>query len=155
MARMVVGKGIDQYISNLEALATKSNDMIGRSIYEGARIVADEVKRGIAAIPVGQPKNGYVTIGQKTGLYEGLGIARMQDDNGFLNVKIGMDGYNSLKTKKYPKGQPNAMIARSLEKGSSFAPARPFISPAVNRAKERAEKAMAEELDRQIRQMID
>ena len=33
-----------------------------------------------------------------------------------LNVKLGFDGYNGMKTKKYPKGQPNVLLARSIKR---------------------------------------
>ena len=72
----------------------------------------------------------------------------------FINVKVGMDGYNSETSRKYPKGQPNALIARSLESGSSFAPKRAFIGPAVNRTKGAAEKAIAQKLEEEIKKTM-
>ena len=62
----------------------------------------------------------------------------MQNDNGFLNVKIGFDGYNNVRTRTYPKGQPNALIARATESGSSVRKKTPFIRPAVNASKKQA-----------------
>lgn len=60
-----------------------------------------------------------------------------------LNVKLGFDGYNGMKTKKYPKGQPNVLLARSIESGSSIAKKRPFVAPAVRKTKKAAEETMA------------
>ena len=82
-------------------------------------------------------------------------IAGFRQDGTFINVKVGMDGYNSETSKKYPKGQPNALIARSLESGSSFAPKRPFIGPSVNRTKGAAERAIAEKLDDEIKKVMN
>ena len=87
-------------------------------------------------------------------MLEGFGIARMQDENGYFNVKVGFDGYNANKTKKWPNGKPNSMIARSIEGGTSWKPKHPFVAPAVNKTKALAEMAMAAEIDKRIRTIV-
>ena len=52
-----------------------------------------------------------------------------------------------MKTKKYPKGQPNVLLARSIESGSSIAKKRPFVAPAVRKTKKAAEETMAKIID--------
>ena len=84
---------------------------------------------------------------QKTGILNALGVAPKRTDGDFVNVKIGVDGYNSIKTKKYKKGQPNAMIVRALESGTSFRTRSPFITKAVRKARRETEKAMADAYD--------
>lgn len=145
-----VGKGIDKYIKMLGNLENDAPEAMGHAIYEGAKIVADEIHASIQSLPVGEPRQGKVTRPQKAGLLEGLGIASQRNDSGFWNVKIGMDGYNSTVNKHFPKGQPNAMIARSLEKGSSKYPKHPFIAPAVRRSRARAEQKMAMVIDERV-----
>lgn len=154
MAKWTVGKGIDKYIQDLQNLEFGSEEMAKRAVYEGAKIVTDAIRTSIQALPVGPPREGKVTQAQKAGLLEGLGIAGFRKDGTFINVKVGMDGYNSVKSKKFPNGQPNALIARSLESGSSFAPKRPFIGPSVNRTKGAAERAIAEKLDDEIKKVM-
>lgn len=143
MAKLIVGKGIDKYIADLTALATSSDEMIKRAVYPAAGMVADAVKAGIESIP-----DSMLKPGQREGLRAGLGIARFRDDGGFIHVKIGMDGYNSRVTRKYPKGQPNAMIARAINNGTSFSGKYPFIDRAVSSSRAKAEKMMAEEFDK-------
>lgn len=155
MAKWTVGTGIDNYIKNLQDLEFGSEESAKRAVYEGAKIVTDAIRANIQALPVGPPREGKVTQAQKAGLLEGLGIAGFRKDGTFINVKVGMDGYNSEKSRKYPNGQPNALIARSLESGSSFAPKRPFIGPAVNRTKGAAEKAIAEKLEEEIKKTMN
>lgn len=157
---------MDSYIADLEKLSLASEDMCGKAIYQGAKVITDQIRKNIEALPVIADRNQYrgghdggaqlkgITRSQKQGLLDGLGIARMQDDHGFLNVKVGMDGYNSTKTKKYPNGQPNAMIARSLESGSSVRTKDPFISKAIRSKKAEAEKAMAEEFDKETKKVF-
>ena len=154
MARWTVGTGIDNYIKNLEELTYGTDEMIKRAVYEGAKIVTDAIRTNINALPVGPPREGKVTKKQKAGLLEGLGISRFRMDGSFLNVKVGMDGYNAETSKKHPKGQANAMIARALESGSSFAPKHPFIGPAVNATKASAEEAIAKAFDEQCEQLM-
>ena len=74
----------------------------------------------------------------------------MRDDNGFLNVKLGFEGYNSQVTTKYPGGQPNSLIARSVNAGTSFRQRIPFIDNAVNQTKGAAEQKMTETAEKAI-----
>lgn len=154
MAKWIVGDGIDSYITKLGDLEFGAEESIKRAAYEGAAIVTNAIRANISGLPVGNPKDGKVTAAQKAGLQAGLGISRFRKDGSFINVKVGMDGYNSTVSKKYPKGQPNAMIARSLESGSSFAPKHPFIGPAVSATKGAAEAAMKTKLDEEISKVM-
>ena len=95
-----------------------------------------------------------ITIKQKQGLLDGLGIAKMQDENGYLNVKVGFDGYNAVSTMKYPKGQPNQLIARVTENGSSFMDKQPFIRPAINATKDKALEEMQRVIDEEVKKIM-
>ena len=150
MAKWIVGHGIDDYVAKLGNLEDSSEETCKRAVYDGAAIVADAVKASIAALPVGSPREGKVTEAQKAGLLSGMGIASFRNEGGFINVKVGMDGYNSQTSRKYPKGQPNAMIARSLESGTSFSPKRAFIGPAVSKSRAAAEAAIKATLEKEI-----
>lgn len=155
MAKMKI-KGLREYENKLLKLENLTREILGEAIYEGAGLVADAVKSSIESIPIDER---YVTGGatlygitpeQKAGLRDGFGIARMRDDNGFLNVKLGFDGYNSQVTKKYPGGQPNSLIARSVNAGTSFRQRIPFIDNAVNQTKGAAEQKMTETAEKAI-----
>ena len=47
------------------------------------------------------------------------------------------------------------MIARAVESGTTFSDKIPFVRPAVNASKARAEKAMVETLDEEINKIMD
>lgn len=138
--------GIDAYIKQLNKLQAATKDgVIGKTVYAGADVVANSVRSAIQSLPEGKEGDaglGAVTAAQKRGLLEGFGISKMRDDNGFVNVKLGFDGYNSVKTKKYPNGQPNALIARAVNSGTSFRKKTRFVDKAVNASKKTAEAAM-------------
>ena len=161
MARMFF-KGLEEYELRLSRLGKNTEKIAGAAIYEAASIVTDEIKKGIQALPVvrgygtaSDPLPGGVTSVQKKGLADGLGIAKMQDAAGYLNVKIGFDGYNRTKTKEYPQGQPNQLVARGVESGTSWKQKHPFVRPAVNRSRKLAEAKMAEVLDEEIKKLTD
>lgn len=151
--------GMDAYVRQLESLSNNVEPDIGKAVYEGAKVVADAVRAATEALPVERsrhatPENPLrgVTSTQKQGLLGGLGISHMSKDGDYLNVKIGFDGYNAVRSVKYPKGQPNAMIARSVNNGTSIRKRTGFVDKAVNRSKGAAEQAMAAALDKAIQE---
>ena len=157
MAKMTV-KGLDEVVDKLSMLGSKSDQVVKRALYEGTGVVADEIKENIRAIPVSEmwgtpeiPKTGP-TVKERFGLLEGLGISPMVTSDGKTDVSVGFDGYCGESTKKYPTGKPVAMIARSVERGTSFMYAHKFIKPAARAAKSKAiakmQQTAAEEIQK-------
>ena len=150
MASFKINDGIQNYIDKLEAI-TDPEPAIKYAVYEGAKIVADEVKKEISALPVYSrngidPEGKKITQRQKDGMLNGFGISAFQNNNGFINVKLGFNGYNRTRTDMFPNGQPNAMIARSICSGTSFRAKNDFIGRALTHTRKRAEQAMSEKL---------
>ena len=178
---MYVGKGIDEYIRSLDLMVDRSEEMLTETIKPGAKIIADEVKKEIYSLPVidreqrsfkktAKSKSGGkkrvnhktpstkrtgITSVEKDGLVESMGLAPIRDDNGFLNTKLGFDGYNKHVTPDYPKGHPNVMIARSLESGTSFMQKVPFVTSAVRRVKDKAEQEMAKQYEKEVKKVMN
>lgn len=149
--------GLRDYELMLSKIEGSTDEMIGRAVYAGAGIVADAVKQGIQSLPVvtgygtdTNPLPGGVTAAQKAGLLDGFGISKLQDDGGYLNVKLGFDGYNRTRTEMYPQGQPNQLVARGVESGTSWKQKKPFIRPATTRSRKAAETEMKRVLDEEI-----
>lgn len=160
MATFKVSDGIDNYIRQLQNCADKTENIIKRSAWEGARVVMDAVKAEAQTIPTHGSTKGStdvidgLTPTQKAGVIASLGIARFRQDGNFLNVKIGSDGYNTVYTKKYPKGQPNAMLIRALESGTSFRNPYPFVSRAVSKTRGKSIEAMRKQCDEEIKKIM-
>ena len=150
--------GIDNYIKQLNKLQQSTKDgVVGKTVYAGAAVVADAVRATIQALPEGKESaavTGAVTPAQKRGLLEGFGISKMHDEDGFINVKLGFDGYNSVKTRKFPKGQPNVLIARAVNSGNSFRKKTKFVDKAVRASKKAAEAAMDAACSREIEKIM-
>lgn len=168
MATWDITSGTEEYVRRLEQLGQKTPEMIGRAIYPAAGLVTDAIKENIRKIPVitdgrrGTPANPIdgITSAQKTGLINGLGIAHVQTDGaGFVNVKVGFSGYNTqvsttAKNAKWTNArQPNAMIARAVESGTSFRKKHPFIAPAVSKTKKTAEEKIRVEIEAEIEKL--
>lgn len=137
--------GTEKMEAMLKDLQKKSEPIIKAGIYDGAKVMADAVKRQIDTIRTDGPSE-YETRRreiQKEGLKESMGITSMRNDGGFLNVKIGFDGYNEL-------GQPNAMVARIFESGTSFSSKQTFVKRAVSGARRLTEETMKATIDERI-----
>ena len=169
MAKWIVGDGCDKYAAQLEKLNADTAQIIGEAIYPAAGIVTDQIKANIQKLKVSgrNSRRGTqadpidtITSAQKQGLIDGLGITKMKESDGFVNVKVGEDGYNSQISDKSVKAgwtskrQANAMIARAVESGTYFRKKTPFIAPAVRITRKKAEAAMAEQLDKEIEKVM-
>lgn len=153
-------EGVDELIAQYEKLANNTDAVIGSAVYEGAKVVMKAVVGAVDNIATDnrygtaeRPVSGPSSI-QKEGLKHSLGIAKLRDDNGFKNVKIGFDGYNRVKTKTWPQGQPNSMIARSIESGTSWMQKQPFMRRAEQSSRPACEKVMGEVVDKEIKKII-
>lgn len=144
-------EGLGQYLIQLEKLQANTGSAIGRAIYEGAGLVAQEVAAEIQRLPVNnQHASKGVTSVQKKGLKEGFGISHAQSDGDYRHVKLGFDGYNKQRTENYPQGQPNSLIARSVNSGTSFRKKNPFVDRATRKSKSACEIRMSQVLEREI-----
>ena len=157
-------EGMSEYIAYLQSIAGVTDEAIGAGVYAMAEVVADKVRDNIQALPtvsneanIATYRQGYSRLSdlEKQGLLEGFGVTPMQDDGGYKNVKLGFDGYNSIKTKKYPQGQPNVLIARVTESGSSYRQKTPFMRTAVNASRKEALEKGREAVDRVLGDISD
>ncbi len=130
--------GIDAYMERLQRLEQDSEEILKRAVYDGAAIVADEVRQRLHA----------VLSPDATGQLESsLGISKIQNDRGYVNARIGFDGYDS-------KGVPNQLKANVLESGSTRQPKRPFMRPAVNAARRPAKEKMKQVVEQEIENLM-
>lgn len=149
-------EGLDVYLRQLDRLKANTGSAIGKAIYEGAGLVATEVHEEIMKLPVNnQYGSKGITSVQKKGLLEGFGISHAQTDGDYRHVKLGFDGYNDQHTKQYPNGQPNSLIARSVNSGTSFRKKNPFVDKATRRSKSACEIRMSQVLEREIIKIVN
>ena len=150
--------GVDELLKDVNVLTSQTKGILSEGVYEGAGLVYKAAKASAETIPTderiyvreGTKKHG-ITSGQKASLIESLGIAPFESDNGEVQTKIGVDGYNSVVTRAWPKGQPNIIIARALINGTSWLRAYDFIGRARRQIKNEAERAMEDVVRRKIK----
>ena len=146
-------KGIDEYLSKLEAVDMNATKYIEKAIFDGAKVVADETKSALKSMPVdnSRAKKDYVRKSineiQRIGLVESFGVTPIQDRNNFINVKTGFDGFNRI-------GQANVRVARMLESGTSWMQKNPVISKASRRARKKCEQAIKDSLDNSLKKIM-
>lgn len=151
-------EGLSEYSQQLNQLYNDALPIIRQCLYDGAAVMADAIRDAIDTIPTrsnkefGTAQNMLtgLTAKQKAGLKESFGISPMSDRNNQQSVKCGFDGYNDVVTEKYPNGQPNQLIARAIESGTSFLQPCHFMSKAINANKAAVEEKMAQTCDAEI-----
>ena len=158
MAKMKI-TGLEDFQNTLRALGDQAERVMKAAVYAGADVMVQTVKEEIQALPV---QNGYMPPGvlrnevsdqEKAALLSHIGIAKMDFDGGRVSTAIGFDGYTDYTTRKYQKGVPVAMLARSIESGSSVRRKNPFLRRAGKKAKERAQAAMVQAANAEIEKM--
>ena len=160
MANMKI-EGLEEYELLISRLEGSTDKLIKEAIFEGAKIAADAISSEIRALPTdngyGSPSNKLKGISsvQKRDLINGAGLADMQKKGYDWDTKFGFDGYGSTPTKKYPKGLPNILLARSVIAGTSFRQKNPFIRRAVNKIRNQAETAMGESIENNLRKEFE
>ena len=132
-----------------------SDEPIRRAVYAGADPVANEIRRRIEALPEESfrylgPNEWFVGISpdQKQDLLNSFGLSKIRRSGaGLVSTKAGFDGYGSFPTAAYPNGLPNALLARSIESGSSVRKKIPFVDPAVKATQEESIDAMGKSIE--------
>lgn len=161
MAKVTIIAG-EAYMIKLSKLANKSEAIVKQAVYKGAGTAIEAVKKGIDSLPEDKnrllknsDKINVVTKAQKSALLSHIGLTSMENDNGYINTKIGFDGYmDGYPTKKYPKGLPIVLLARSVESGSSVRAKRPFVRKSINAIRAEVENIMAEVVNEEINKIM-
>lgn len=127
-------KDLDKVIDNIELARGKWESAAKQALWEGANIVADQVRANLAS----KVKGGNGDLSRS--LYVGKMNTRGQST---VDTRIGFTGYDR-------NNVPNPLKAAVLESGRSDQRGRAktkFFSSAVNATKGRAKEAIAEKLN--------
>lgn len=146
--------GLDDVFAMLKSIGGDIESVQKQAVYAGMAVIRDEVVRQIEALP---EQRGYlpkdklprdvITPREKEQLLKHIGIAQMDNKDGTVSTRISFDGYTNIVTKKYKKGLPAILVARSINSGSSVRSKHPFMRNARAASKAKA-LAAAEEAAR-------
>lgn len=145
-------KGIDQIEMMFGTMRASTRGIAKASLYEGAKVIADELRSETKRLKQNEPgrpkednaKKIYrsVTDLEKNDLLKSIGIMTFATDLDGCYTLIGFAGYGSRKTKTYPQGLPNPLLARSVSKPSAMRKGRRFTKIAAKAGGYRALEAM-------------
>lgn len=162
MAKLEMGKGLELTLKNYQKASGNITSTIKRAVYPAAGYLAKKISAALNELPTVDGKDGkppYMAPGykansisslQKKDLIKGFGISAFEEKNGYINVKLGFDSYGSYPTKNWPRGIPNALLIRSLEKGTDFLKKNDFITKIYRREKKAVEKQLEENFNELI-----
>ena len=145
MAKMQV-KGLDELIKKVEEAGKDPEELVKRALWEGAGLMADTIRAGVASIPTGERRE--ITETEQAGLLKGIGISHMREENGSVSVVIGFNGTNA-------DGKRNTTIMRRVESGSTSVRKHPTVRPAKNRARAAALEAMRAQFEKDMKELFE
>lgn len=156
-------KGFEVYANKILALGESTPGIVKPANYKGAAIVHKAIVEELQALPTDEvwrnndmryPAPLGIKQEQKEGLINSIGFSKMENKNGFINLRIGFDGYNNLITERFPQGEPNAFVARELVLGTSRLQRNDFVKRAVRKSKAEATEAMRKEAEARINKIM-
>lgn len=158
--------GLDYLERQLTLLSKEATTVAARAVYAGAGVAADALRgavEGLQRVPdvaaMGAWRKGVpsmLSVSQKNGLREGLGIAPFKFLSSSVNTKVGFSGYNSVRTKRWPNGQPNQVIAAVVNHGNSNTMIRqPFITVTAESEASNIRVAMIQAATEKITEILE
>ena len=157
MAMTMKTEGLDALGQQLAKLGEQARDIASGALYDGAGVMADAVNAGIGKIRTAPFK--YATGNEKrlpspqekAALKRKAGIAKFRKDTDGVDTLVGLakSGYTQVAGKR----KPVAVIARSINSGTSFMQKQPVIRQAVTGAKASAEAAIISKAETMIEEI--
>ena len=145
MAMTVKVNGLETISMMLQDLGDKAEGIASRGLFEGAGIMADEIRKEAGSIRTGpgasRESARYATQEEKQIVMNAAaGIAKFKKNGTEVDTSIGFRnaGYAEINGKRVPIPK----IVNAINSGTSFMHKQPFVRKAANRAKERASEAI-------------
>ena len=151
MAKSKEITALEDYMKLLEGLADNPIPFMKQTTYAGAAVMADGIRKEIQATPTHSNAKDGMTEEEKEALLKGLGVSKFDISDG-VNVKIGFAGYGDHPTKKWPRGVPIPLTARSLIGGTSWRVKDDFMGRAIRKNKDKTIKEMEQEADKLLKE---
>ena len=148
-------KGLNEYVDKLVALSNAFNAdvCIENAVTKGSEVVAEYTVKELENLPVDntpgriEQRKGIRSI-QKAFLIKSFGVTPLDRKGSFINRKTGVD--KGVLTYDGGGYTPAVVLARTLERGTSFLPKNPVFSRASRKARTPCLEAMQESLNEDI-----
>lgn len=158
-------KDLDALERKVRLAADKATGIAKKSLYDGAKIAADALRARVDGLDrvtdvewinaARRREQTLLSVSQKNGLRNSLGIEKMKVESTTVYTTVRFHGYNTVKTKSYPDGQPNALIAASCEKGTSRMTRQRFIEPCLRENRSEILRAMIRTATEELGKIIE
>ena len=156
MAGYVRADKLEEVSKMLSQLDSGAADIAAAALYKGAGVVADAFTQAVNDIRTQRffyAQNGRTRLAspeEKEALNGKTGIARFRGSGGEIDTIVGLQnaGYATVNGKR----KPVAVIARSINSGTSFMEKQPVFRRAASKAKKEASEAIVREAERQIKE---
>lgn len=152
-------EGMDDIAAMLQKAGQAADGIAAQALYEGAGVVADAVSAGARGVstspfkyakgwqrqPSPEEKEALVSAGA-------AGIAKFQHTGNSVNTSVGYNrsGYANVNGKK----KPIAVIANSINSGTSFMRKQPFIRKAVSQSQGKATSVIENKVNEMVEKMM-
>lgn len=151
--------GLDELIKALDKMPEAAEKAASEGLYKGAGKIADALTKEINGIKTEKfkyAKNGKSrkpSPQEKTAVANAKhGIAKFKKTGTNINTTIGFQGagYATIQTKDGSVTKPVAMIANSINHGTSFMDKQPFLRKALKQNQSAATTLVEEEIQKQL-----
>lgn len=151
----------EPYNQMIKDLKGNMDKIVTDGVYKGGGAAADAVRSGVSGISAISNK-GWAVVNkrgvkewEKNALLKGIGTSKIETDGAdFTNTRVGFAGYYNGSDVPYRhksgKGVPIPMLARSIEKGTSFMVGTRVIAKALRSNKNVIIKVMADTIEKNI-----
>lgn len=155
----VTAVGFDELAKELESLADHSGAIASAALYAGAGLMADKVRSAVDSQQTEHDrkhKGKALLPYEKEALQDGLMIEKFVQDKArdYTQTAITFHGRTNHRTENYPDGVPTILLARAINKGTTFRSANRFFHNTVNRTRTEAEHLMVETAEREMKKHI-
>ena len=160
MAMTIKTDGLDHLAKMLAELGNKAQQAARAGLYDGAGIVADALNRGISSIQTetfqyAQPGQTRLPSPQeKAALERKVGIAKFRNMGDEVDTLIGIS-YDSGYTQISGKPKSVAVIARSINSGTSFMKKQPVFRRAKSQSQNAAKAAIVAKAEQMFDEIIN
>ena len=146
-------EGFEEISKMLNSLGENAQKVASKGLYEGAGVMAAEIKEGAGKINTA-PFHYAVFVTrepspeEKEIVQKGMGIAKFKKNGADVNTSVGYGnaGYAMLAGKR----KPIPLIANAINSGTSFMKRQPFFRRAVVQGTAKAEEAIVEKIEAEI-----
>lgn len=151
-------EGMSEISEMLTKLEEEAPAAAAAGLYEGAGIMAAEIKKGaesIKAAPFHYAK--FITRDpspeEKSAVQGAVGIAKFEKNGSEVNTSVGYGnaGYADVAGKQ----KPIAQIANAINSGTSFLRKQPFVRKAASSGSKRAEAATIKTIEERLNKITE